>query len=311
MGGSIEVQSSPGKGSTFSFTIDPGPLEGIRMIQPDQLPENSPAAASADGTAIKLNCRVLVAEDGPDNQRLVRIILEDAGAGVTTVENGQLAVHSALDAIEKHEPFDIILMDMQMPVMDGYTATRELRSHGYTAPIIALTAHAMADDRQKCLDAGCDDFVTKPFDWEKLLATVAQWSSRGPAGKNAEQEQAHADAANEAEEKLESIFINKPVIVRILPEFLGCLDARVQALSEALAGGNFEDLRRLAHQLKGAGGSYGYPPISAAAVKLEFDAKEQRSEEAKASLAKVAAVCRAAVNGFNPNLNRTPEPSVS
>jgi PAS domain S-box-containing protein len=308
MGGNIEVQSTPGKGSTFSFTIDPGPLEGIRMIHPSQQPENLPAASPAANAEIKLNCRVLLAEDGPDNQRLIRIILEEAGASVTTVENGQLAVASALEAIEKVIPYDIILMDMQMPVMDGYTATRELRSHGYTAPIIALTAHAMADDRQKCLDAGCNDFVVKPFDWQKLLATIDHWSDRLSTCKKASrEEEVQAPPPNKPEDTLESIFADKPVIVRVLPEFINGLETRLQALNDSLAAGNFEELRRIAHQLKGAGGSYGYPSITAAATALEFHAREQREEDAKASLARVAAQCRAAINGFKRSMNHVPE----
>jgi PAS domain S-box-containing protein len=180
LGGDIQVCSSPGKGSTFSVTIDPGPLNGIRWIQNAQeaLLVRPPSTTAATQDKIELHGRVLLAEDGPDNQRLISFLLKKAGADVTLAENGQLAYDEALAAREAGQPFDVILMDMQMPVMDGYTATRELRSHGYTGPIVALTAHAMAEDRQKCLDAGCDDFATKPIDRQKLLTTVAHWMAR-------------------------------------------------------------------------------------------------------------------------------------
>ena len=91
---------------------------------------------------------------------------------VDEVEEAVLALDAALAARDEGEPFDVILMDMQMPVMDGYGAADLLRKQGYSGPIIALTAHAMAEDRQKCLDAGCDDFATKPIDRHKLISLI-------------------------------------------------------------------------------------------------------------------------------------------
>jgi CheY-like chemotaxis protein len=115
----------------------------------------------------------LLAEDGPDNQLLTTYVLRKAGAEVMAVENGELAVDVALTELNAGRPFDVILMDMQMPRLDGYGATALLRANGYHGPIIALTADAMNADRDKCLSAGCDDFATKPINRQKLIEQIA------------------------------------------------------------------------------------------------------------------------------------------
>jgi PAS domain S-box-containing protein len=182
LGGDIAVRSEFNKGSSFALTIDPGPLAGVAFLDQPSEAVKTPAATSANAPSQPcLNCRILLAEDGADNQRFISFLLTKAGAEVTTVDNGQKALEMALATFsgwgrrldDPREPFDVILMDMQMPVMDGYEATRRLRQEGYHRPIIALTAHAMAEDRQKCLDAGCDEYATKPIDRAALFNTIA------------------------------------------------------------------------------------------------------------------------------------------
>ena len=186
LGGTIKAESEAGKGSTFTVTIATGSLGGVRMIEPSAARET--VLGKVPGPAKegpRLDCRILLAEDGIDNQRLIAFILKKAGADVTVVENGQVAMERAFQAHDAGKPFDVILMDIQMPVMDGYTATSRLRAEGYRGVIIGLTAHTMSGDRDKCLAAGCDDYTTKPIDRAKLVALVAELRERGrrqPAG---------------------------------------------------------------------------------------------------------------------------------
>ena len=180
LGGDITVQSKFGEGSTFRVTIATGPLDGVRMLDnPDEATvAKQQDAAETQPAAAPLDCHVLLAEDGPDNQHLISFVLRKAGVRVTIVENGQEAVDKVLGAMigrresDPPEPFDIILMDMQMPVMNGYEATGLLRQKGYTGPIIALTANAMASDRDKCIRVGCDDYATKPIDRKKIMEMI-------------------------------------------------------------------------------------------------------------------------------------------
>jgi signal transduction histidine kinase/ActR/RegA family two-component response regulator len=176
LGGDITVSSAAGKGSTFSVAIDTGPLDGIQLVDHHSQIDQPSAPASMED--INLNCRVLLVEDGPDNQRLISFILHKAGAEVTLVENGKAALHLALKAQQDNHPFDVILMDMQMPIMDGYQATRSLRNAGYTKPIVALTAQAMLGDFKRCINAGCDGYITKPINRSELLKALQTFAQK-------------------------------------------------------------------------------------------------------------------------------------
>ena len=180
LGGDIQVESTVGEGSTFSVTIGLGPANSAKLIDPlDQVAadqQDQSLSAGLQAKPIDLDARVLLAEDGPDNQRLISHLLTKAGARVVVADNGQVAFDLAFAAVECCEPFDVILMDMQMPVVDGYEATVKLRAVGYQGPIIALTAHTMRGDREKCLKAGCDDYLSKPIDRSVFLQTIHHWT---------------------------------------------------------------------------------------------------------------------------------------
>ena len=175
LGGDIAVESEQGRGSAFRVSVATGSLEGVRMIETSRAARiaHERERPESDERIWELSGRVLVAEDGADNQRLLSLILTKSGLDVEVADNGRIAYEKAVSAAVAGEPFDVILMDMQMPELDGYRATTLLREAGYEGPIIALTAHAMSGDREKCIEVGCDDYASKPIHKARLLGMVA------------------------------------------------------------------------------------------------------------------------------------------
>ena len=174
LGGEILVESAPGRGSRFALRLSSPPLAGVRVLPAAEVGEFAVLERTpVSTTSIELSGRVLLVEDGLDNQRLIGGILRRAGLEVEIAADGAQGCELALSSESSDEPYDVVLMDMQMPVLDGYTAVQRLRASGYGGAIIALTAHAMSGDRERCLAVGCSDYATKPIAREQLLAQIA------------------------------------------------------------------------------------------------------------------------------------------
>lgn len=174
MGGNVSLASSePGVGSTFRVELPLIALHDAHDISSLNLAQAAASNADAKPSISGLTGRVLLAEDGLDNQRLISFVFKKAGLTVEVADNGRIALDKLHAALSAGNPFDLLVTDMQMPEMDGYTLARTLRQEGCQIPILALTAHAMADDRQKCIDAGCDDYASKPIDRQAVLTAIA------------------------------------------------------------------------------------------------------------------------------------------
>ena len=168
LGGDIEVVSELGKGSTFTLTVDSGPLEGVRILQSPEPAVAAEEGPSSLGKEPALHGRVLLVEDVADVGLVLGQVLRKLNLQVEMAEDGRAACNMAQKSKADGSPYDLILMDIQMPRMNGYEATRWLRHHGWHGPIVALTAHAMVGDREQCLDAGCDDYLSKPVNAAEL-----------------------------------------------------------------------------------------------------------------------------------------------
>jgi PAS domain S-box-containing protein len=278
LGGDIAIESAPGAGSTFTVWIDGGSCVGVEILQ-DLTEEKLPIGGDADESgALLIRGRILLAEDGRDNQRLISTHLRTAGAEVEIAENGREAIDMA-----RLRPFDLILMDMQMPELDGYDATAELRGLGFTLPIVALTANAMSEDRAKCIASGCTDYLTKPIERATLLKTVTLHlgQSAAPSAERAAPEQSSPPAqASNPQGPIASTLSDYPGMKKIILEFVAGLPEEVAKLQQTLDAGDLSLLKRAVHQLRGAGGGYGFDAISESAAVAEESIKMSDNLEA-------------------------------
>lgn len=229
-----------------------------------------------------LPANVLLAEDDRDNRIIISTWLRRMGANVDVAENGRVAVESALAALTEDDPYDLVLMDMQMPELDGYGATFQLRSCGYRGLVVAFTAHAMDRDRAQCLALGCDDYLAKPIDRTRLREVVekslaVRASNEGSSGGGFD----HFLGADDDE------------LETVTAEFAAGLPVRAVMIRAACTTGDVPLALRLLHQLRGSAGSYGFSAVSVAAEKLEDALGASAGEgEVQARVGELISACR-------------------
>jgi CheY-like chemotaxis protein len=279
LGGKLTVESELGRGSVFRVTLATGPLDGVAIF------ESAPTEALVTVQHLEQRranispARVLLVEDGQTNRELICLVLEDIGAEVICAENGLEGFEAAL-----RSSFDVILMDMQMPVMDGYIATQRIRERGYTRPIIALTAHAMRGDKEKCLNAGCSGFLTKPVNIDELVQTVVDAVSEDIDNLTTPAEEISKSAtehrSSESPQAITSTLpTDRPQFRKIVDAFVVQLRDNLDKMQRAFDEANLDRVAELAHSLKGTGGTVGFDCFTEPSRRLEHAAKQSRYEE--------------------------------
>jgi len=269
LGGDIVARSVPGRGSTFTVTLDPGPLDGVAWIADSDLATVAPATEARGSRWVFPAARILVVDDGEENRELLHALLEEYGFDLHEATNGAEAVERV-----RQGGIDLVLMDVQMPVMDGLTATRVLREDGCVIPIVALTANVMAGAGDALADAGFTAYEAKPVVVESLLGTLARLFAATPAAGQAAAVSAGPSPAPEQRARIPSRLATNPRFHRAIRSFGGRVEERLAAMREARAASEWNTLRELAHWLKGAGGTVGFDCFTEPATRLEAAARD-------------------------------------
>jgi len=285
LGGDIRVSSQPGKGSLFRVIVAAGDLTSIPFLQPeemaltlDDIGEDKP-----DQWRLK-KARILVVEDGAETRELIRLLLGQAGVEVFEAENGLEGVHKAAA-----DPYDVILMDVNMPVMDGFTAAGKMREDGVQSPIIAMTANAMKGFEQECLDAGYSGYLAKPLDIDQFMRLMVDLvggeqipETEAVSPTDATQQKVvsgpeKADALTPLVSKLPG---DNAAFQKIIFKFMSQLRIKLKPALQARHQGDLDAVAAFAHWLKGAGGTVGFAEFTEPAKQLEELAKA-RGDESK------------------------------
>ncbi|WP_169335599.1 hybrid sensor histidine kinase/response regulator [Dasania marina] len=291
LGGDIVVSSEQGAGSCFKTRITAGDVSGVSLLSPEQMTTaNKLEETHNHGRWLFKPAKILVVDDGVENRELLSVVLTEVGLAIDTADNGLQALE-ALD--EQH--YDLVLMDVQMPVMDGFTAVATMRQQGLQIPVVALTADAMKGAREKCLQAGYSGYMTKPINIEKLLELVAaelggQWQDDNDsdvtiptlATENSDVE----SIATDDSPIVSSLWANKKYQT-IVNKFVQRLQQQLNTIETAVQKNEYKTLQDLGHWLKGSAGSVGFHQFNEPGKALEDFAKQQDNAGLEATLARI------------------------
>ncbi|MCL1818317.1 MAG: response regulator [Spirochaetaceae bacterium] len=267
-----------------------------KPLKADSLIDSVVAALSGEKTAeeasgennsaevLRSGARLLVAEDHTVNQLLFRTILDKLGFSAVLVDNGR----QALEKVEK-EKFDLVFMDIQMPEMNGLEATRKIRELGYTMPIVAVTANPLQEEREKCLAAGMDGFLAKPFRVKDLVPVLKKWFPENAANSKEVPAKASGDGdvfddVFDFEAATEAFMNQKDVVIKVMRRYMQKTGTAFVSMKKSLSGGDWNALRVEAHGIKGGGWNLSAKALGDAAAGLEKAAKERNAGAAKKAL---------------------------
>ncbi|WP_455222139.1 ATP-binding protein [Kaarinaea lacus] len=281
LGGNIEVQSLPDIGTRFTVSVKTGSLINSQFVH--SLKQVAPVKEPDTGFIedVPLSGKVLLAEDNQTNQQLLSMLLRKMGAEVSIAENGEVAV-----TLAQQNHYDLIYMDMQMPVLSGIDAVKILRSQNYERPIVALTANATNEDKMICINAGCNDFLTKPTPREKLFKMTSRYLQP-------------IEQTNEPIGPIFSTLLSEdPTFADLVEKFVAELPEKIDKLHHAYQQKDWVTLKDGLHNLKGMGGGFGYQILTELAGKAEFQIFSEHYEAAKSFLDEISKKCDCIYEGM-------------
>ena len=287
LGGDISVESTPDVGSSFCVEFDMGDISNINMLShvPDIKTHDHRSIINGRGSHV--SGKVLLAEDNVDNQRLISIYLKKLGAETDIANNGKEAV----DMAREHD-YDLVLMDMQMPVMNGIDATKRLREMGFSSPIVAITANAMKEDIATCKLAGCSDFIAKPISQDKFMLTIMKYL-----------DEPKVSSPDKPQPIISSLLEEEPEMQDLIERFVSRIPEHIGRIRNAVEEKEWDDLKKYVHDLKGTSGNYGFDELYKLMMNIEFELLKENHKGVTYALEKLDDVYDRISLGINQSGN--------